>query len=262
MNTNRPTVLSLSGHDPTGGAGIQADIEAIVSHHCHALSVITALTEQDSHNVKTIYHQPSEHIVKQAQTLLADIPVDMIKVGLLGHTDTVNAIHKILKTNPNIPVVFDPVLAAGGGKDFANSDLISLINILILPYTTVITPNSDEARRLTGFKDLTECGLSLLEQGCKFVLITGGHEKSPQVINQLFHDGQCIKSYSWNRLPHSYHGSGCTLAASIAALMAYGLDPITAIGEAQEYTWNALASGFQLGKGQHMPNRLFWVDDE
>ena len=127
----------------------------------------------------------------------------------------------------------------------------------MLPCTTVLTPNSDEVRRLTGLKDLTECGISLLEQGCAYVLITGSHEDTPEVSNRLFHDGNCIETYAWNRLPHSYHGSGCTLAASIAALLAQGLDVLDAISEAQEFTWNALQAGFKPGKGQHIPNRFF-----
>ncbi len=260
--SNYPAVLCFSGHDPSGGAGIQADIETLVSHQCHAVSVITALTEQDTCNIKQLFPQNPSHIISQAMTLLADIPIKAIKIGLLAQAETVLAIHKILEQQPDIPVVFDPVLAAGGGKDIASDELIRVINDSLLPYTTVLTPNSDEARRLTGLHDLTECGLSLLGKGCKYVLITGSHESTPKVSNQLFHDGQCIKTYSWNRLPYSYHGSGCTLAASVAGLLAQGLDVLDAIAEAQAFTWNALNAAYQPGKGQHNPNRLFWVTDE
>lgn len=257
-----PAVLSFSGHDPSGGAGIQADIEVLASHHCHAVNVITSLTEQDTQNVKQLVPQSPENIVSQATTLLADIRVKAIKIGLLGHPDIIEPVQNILKQYPEIPVVFDPVLAAGGGTDLSNDRLIGLINDKLLPYTTVLTPNSVEARRLTGLLDLEECGLALLEKGCDYVLITGTHEDSPHVSNLLFHNGRCIETYSWNRLPHSYHGSGCTLAASIAALIAQNLDVSTAIGEAQEYTWNTLANAYQPGKGQHIPNRFYWVDDE
>ncbi len=255
-------MLTFSGHDPSGGAGIQADIETLVSHRCHPVNVITALTEQDSLNVKKLTPQNPDDIIRQATTLLADIPVKAFKIGLLGHPEAVKAIQYILKQYPNIPVVLDPVLAAGGGTDLSDNQLITLINDLLLPCMTVLTPNSEEARRLTGLVDLEECGLSLLAKGCDYVLITGTHETTPDVSNQLFHDGRCCETYRWNRLPHSYHGSGCTLAASIAALLAQGLDIFQAISEAQEYTWNSLAAGYQPGKGQHIPNRLFWVDDE
>ena len=256
MPTNRPIVLTLSGHDPCGGAGIQADIEAIANHHCHAVSVITALTEQDSLNVKSMIVQKPENIVAQALTLLADIPVKAIKIGLLGHPDIVQSVQIILKQCPGIPVVFDPVLAAGGGADLATKNLITSIAEYLLPYTTVLTPNSLEARRLADLDDLKQCGKSLLGKGCGYVLITGTHESTQTVNNQLFYDLEHCKSYDWERLPYSYHGSGCTLASSIAALLARGFDTISAIEEAQNYTWHALQSGFKPGNGQHMPNRF------
>jgi hydroxymethylpyrimidine/phosphomethylpyrimidine kinase len=262
MSHSYPAVLSLSGHDPSGGAGIQADIETLASHRCHAVNVITCLTEQDSRNVIKLIPQSPTNILSQAITLLSDISVKAIKIGLLGHPDIIESVHSILKQHPEIPVIFDPVLAAGGGTDLSSDRLIELINDLLLPCTTVLTPNSTEARRLTGLSDLKECGLSLLKKGCGYVLITGTHENSTNVSNLLFHNGECIDSYSWNRLPHSYHGSGCTLAASIAGLIAQGLDIPDAVREAQEYTWSALAHGYRPGEGQHIPNRFFWVDEE
>jgi hydroxymethylpyrimidine/phosphomethylpyrimidine kinase len=258
----RPVVLSFSGHDPSGGAGIQADIEAIVSHRCHAASIITVLTEQDTRNVAKLIPQNSDHISSQAKMLLADIPVKAIKIGLLGSLEIALAISNIINQHPGIPVVFDPVLSAGGGTDLADQGLIECIIQNLLPVTTILTPNSEEARRLTGLHDLTECGLCLLDKGCEYVLITGTHETTPEVKNQLFYDGRCLETYPWTRLPFSYHGSGCTLAASMAALIAQGLNAVNAITEAQEYTWNTLNSGYNPGKGQHLPNRFFWVDDE
>ena len=258
----RPVVLSFSGHDPSGGAGIQADIETLSSHQCHSVSVITALTEQDTHNIKKCIPQSSENIISQATTLLADLAVNVFKIGLLGHHETVLAIYALLKQYPNIPVVLDPVLAAGGGACLANERLLSSIIDLLLPCTTVLTPNSHEARQLTGLDSLEECGLKLLAMGCRYVLITGTHEATDVVHNMMFYDGRLWETYSWERLPASYHGSGCTLASSIAALMAHGLDPIQAVAEAQEYTWNSLQSGYQISRGQYLPNRFFWVEGE
>ncbi len=260
MALNRPVVLSFSGHDPCGGAGVQADIEALISHHCHAASVVTALTEQDSRNVKGLIPQSPEAIVSQAMTLLDDLPVKAFKIGLIGHHETAAAIHTLLKQHPQIPVVLDPVLAAGGGAELSNGQLIASIIDLLLPCTTILTPNSEEARKLTGLTDLNDCGLALLDKGCAYVLVTGSHENTPTVNNQLFHDGRYWETYSWDRLPFNYHGSGCTLAASIAGLLAHGLDPLQALMEAQEYTWNTLNAAFKPGKGQHIPNRFFWVD--
>jgi hydroxymethylpyrimidine/phosphomethylpyrimidine kinase len=262
MMTQRPVVLCFSGHDPSGGAGIQADIETLISHRCHAASVITALTEQDSRNVKKIIPQTPADILSQAQTLLDDLPVKAIKIGLIGHHETAEAIHTILKRHRELPVILDPVLAAGGGTPLANDELLAAINELLLPCTTVLTPNSVEARKLAGLEDLHHAALSLLNRGTQYVLVTGTHEQTDAVRNQLFHDGRLIESFNWERLPHSYHGSGCTLAAAVAGLIAHDLDPFNAALEAQEYTWNALNAGYQPGKGQHNPDRLFWMEND
>jgi hydroxymethylpyrimidine/phosphomethylpyrimidine kinase len=256
MTRNRPVVLSFSGHDPSGGAGIQADIETLASHHCHAASVITALTEQDTVNVKKLIPQHPDNIVSQALTLLNDLPVKAFKIGLIGHHESAIAIHSIIKAYPHIPVIFDPVLAAGGGTELSNDLLLTAMIDLLLPCTTVLTPNSQEARKLSKLSDLYECGLMLLSKGCDYVLITGTHESTPSVSNQLFHAHRCVETYTWKRLPASYHGSGCTLASAIAALMAHGLNPLQSVAKAQEYTWLSLNTAYRPGKGQHIPDRL------
>ena len=257
---NRPVVLSFSGHDPSGGAGVQADIETIISHQCHACSVITALTEQDSSNVKKLIPQKPQDIIDQAHTVLNDYKVKAIKIGLIGHPETASAIQSILIQYPHIPVILDPVLAAGGGTSLANEQLIDIIIERLLPLTTILTPNSEEARLLAKKTDLSDCGQVLLDKGSEYVLITGTHEQSTTVNNQLFQTNDKTETFSWDRLKENYHGSGCTLASSIAALIAHGLDPFTAISEAQEYTWNALASAYHPGRGQFNPNRLFWME--
>ncbi len=260
MPITRPAVLCFSGHDPSGGAGVQADIETLVSHRCHAASIITALTEQDTCNVKKLLPQSPADIISQANTILADLDIKAFKIGLIGHHDTAKAIHAILQAHPQIPVVLDPVLAAGGGAAMADRPLIDAITTLLLPCTTLLTPNSHEARKLTGRADLDLCGLDLLDKGCRFVLITGTHEATSAVSNRLYHDRRCLETYHWDRLPENYHGSGCTLAASIAGLLAQGLTPVQAASEAQEYTWNALYHGYRPGKGQHNPDRLYWME--
>lgn len=240
---------------------MQADIETLVSHQCHAASVITALTEQDSRNVKKLIPQNPDDIISQANTLLDDLPVSAFKIGLIGHPETAAALHEILKQHPHVPVILDPVLAAGGGTELSSRQLIDNIIELLLPCTTVLTPNSEEARKLAGLADLDQCGLALLDKGCDYVLITGTHETTPAVSNQMFHDQRCLETFTWDRLPASYHGSGCTLASAIAALIAHGLEPFQAVLEAQEYTWNALNAAYRPGQGQYNPNRFFWMED-
>jgi hydroxymethylpyrimidine/phosphomethylpyrimidine kinase len=255
----RPVVVSFSGHDASGGAGIQADIETITSYHCHAASIITCLTEQDTKNVAEIVPQNPNHIRNQAKRLLDDLPVHAFKIGLIGHVDTVQVIYEIIKNHPLIPVVLDPILAAGGGTNLANDDLLTAMRELLLPLTTVLTPNRAEARRLTGLENLDECGLKLLNLGCEYVLMTGADEAVDSVENQLFHVSH-RENYTWAKLPETYHGSGCTLASSIASLLALGVEPKQAINDAQEYTWQSLKSGYRTGAGQMNPNRFFWRD--
>jgi len=261
MSKNRPVVLSFSGHDPSGGAGVQADIETFISHQCHACSVITALTEQDSRNVKKLIPQKPQDIIDQAHTVLNDFQVSAIKIGLIGHHQTAEAIQSILLEYNHIPVILDPVLAAGGGSSLSNEQLIDTIIDKLLPCTTILTPNSEEARILAKQSDLSSCGEALLAKGCDSILITGTHEQSKSVDNQFFQQNGKVETFSWNRLNHEYHGSGCTLASAIAALIAHGLDPFTAVSEAQDYTWNSLDNAYHPGQGQFNPNRLFWMEN-
>ncbi len=260
MTIIRPVVLCFSGHDPSGGAGIQADIETIFSHCCHPASVITCLTEQDSRNVKKLIPQHPDDIISQAETLLADFDVAAIKIGLIGSASAARAIAHVLAQCPGMPVVLDPVLAAGGGTELAGQELIDALVELLLPLTTIVTPNSAEARHLSGQQDLRDCARWLQQKGAEHVLITGTHEDSKLVHNRLFMPDNLSETFNWERLPHSYHGSGCTLASAIAALLARGLDMFTAVNEAQEFTWQALAAAYRPGHGQHNPNRLFWMD--
>ena len=129
--------------------------------------------------------------------------------------------------------------------------------------TTVLTPNSVEARLLAPEADtLDACAFALLDRGAEYVLLTGTHENTPHVVNAIYHAHRLMESFTWDRLPHSYHGSGCTLAACTAGMMAHGLEPFHAVHEAQEFTWNALQHGFLPGMGQHFPDRLFWAKQD
>jgi len=265
MNTNEtlPVVMTLSGNDPTGGAGIQADIETLSSMGCHAAPVITTLTVQDTQDIKSYATIETDMLIQQARAVLEDMAIDAFKIGLLGSVETVEAVHTILTDYPDIPVVLDPVLISGGGSNLADDDIIEAMVNLLFPLTTLITPNSTEARLLAPEADtLDACAQVLQELGCEYVLITGTHENSREVINRLYGDQQLLESYHWERLPDSYHGSGCTLASGIAGLLANGMDMPTAVNEAQEYTWESLRQGYRLGMGQLVPNRLFWARPE
>ena len=261
--TNIPVVMCFSGLDSTGGAGLQADIEAITSMGCHSAPVATALTVQDTQEVRHFEATDAMLLIEQTRTVLEDIPISAFKLGMLGSVANIEAIHSILLDYPDIPVVLDPVLSGGGGGGLITEGMLDALITLLLPQTTVLTPNSIEARALAQQADSLEaCAQELLEAGCEYVLITGTHENTQHVENSLYANHRLLETFSWERLPHHYHGSGCTLASAIAGLLAQGLDPFAAIHEAQEYTWQCLKQGFRAGMGQHIPNRLFWARGE
>jgi hydroxymethylpyrimidine/phosphomethylpyrimidine kinase len=264
-----PIVLTFSATDPSGGAGMQADILTIASMGCHPLSVVTAVTVQDTSGVDDVMPIDAECVADQARAVLEDMQVAAFKIGLLGSVENIAAIAEIISDYPDVPLVFDPILASGRGDELANEDMRDAMRELLLPQTTILTPNSIEARRLIqddenedDHPSLIECAKRIIQLGCEYVLVTGTHENTPKVINTLYGARGVVRSDNWPRLPGIYHGSGCTLAAAIAALLANGLSVEEAIKEAQEYTWQALQYGFRPGMGQHIPDRLFWARDD
>jgi hydroxymethylpyrimidine/phosphomethylpyrimidine kinase len=264
-----PIVLTFAASDPSAGAGMQADILTIASMGCHPLTVVTAITVQDTSGVDDVQSVDAELVMNQARTVLEDMPVAAFKIGLLGSVENIAAIAEIISDYPDIPLVFDPVLSSGRGDELANEDMLDAMRELLLPQTTILTPNSLEARRLIQDEDneednpdLAECAKRIIQLGCEYVLITGTHENTPKVINNLYGEHGLIRSDSWPRLPGIYHGSGCTLASAIAALLANGLPMEEAVREAQEYTWETLKYGFRPGMGQHIPDRMFWARDD
>ena len=269
MSEQFPLVMSFAATDPSGGAGLQADLLTISSMGCHPLSVVTAITVQDTSGVEDVLPIDPEWVVDQARAMLEDVPVAAFKIGMLGSVENIAAIAEVMADYPDIPLVLDPVLASGRGAELVNDDMLDAMRELLIPQSTIITPNSMEARRLAMNDDdenddpsLDECAKRLLQMGCEYVLITGTHEQTPKVINTLYGERGMLRSDSWARLPGIYHGSGCTLAAAIAALLAQDVDVPEAVKEAQEYTWQTLNAAFRPGMGQHIPDRLFWARGE
>lgn len=253
--------MCFSGLDPTGGAGIQADIETLFSTGCHCLPVITANTVQTTQNALTVRPVDATLIVQQARAVLEDIPVACFKVGLTASPATVEVLHTLFKDYPEIPVVLDPVVRAGGGFEFGGAEIIAAIRNLLVPLTTVLTPNTDEIKLLAPSADNVDaCANELMDLGCKNVLLTGTHAATPDVVNKLFSAHQQITLYTWPRLEHSYHGSGCTLAAALSGGLAHKLSLPEAAQLAQRFTWESLNHGRRIGFGQHVPNRSAWQD--
>lgn len=251
----RPIVLCIGGHDPTGGAGIQADIETVTALGGRATTLVTALTAQDTHNVAARWPTPAPAFAKQFDQLVADIDTAAIKIGMPGDAALVVELARRLR-DVGGPVVLDPVLAAGGGFDLADQRLVDVVREQLLPRCTLVTPNRAEARRLSGCNDSDAAVEALLDAGAGAVLLTGADEAvGDRVINRLSTTGR-QRDYSWRRLPGGYHGSGCTLASACATLLAHGRALDDAVGDAQSFTHRALERAIVAGRGQRLPERL------
>lgn len=255
MKSSPPLVLCLSGHDPVGGAGIHADIEAIGACGGHALTVITAHTVQDTTNVLRVVPIAPLLIAQQIETLANDCEIAAIKIGLLGDAEQIAPLVQWIQRLQK-PVVLDPVLRAGGGSNLASAALIAAVIEQLLPHVTLLTPNAAEARRLApGHVSLEDCAEHLLSTGCKNILITGGDEAGETVINTWHRRELPPKTYEWTRMPETFHGAGCTLAAACAAFLAQGLDTGMALQQAQQYTQDSLERAVRIGQGRRIPGR-------
>jgi len=251
--------MCFSGLDPTGGAGIQADIETLFSAGCHCLPVITANTVQTTENALAVTPVEATVLVAQARAVLEDIPVQCFKIGLTASVACIEVLHTLLLDYPQVPVVMDPIVRAGGGFEFSSEDILAAMRSLLIPLTTVLTPNTEEIKQLAPSADNVDaCANELLDLGCKNVLLTGTHATTADVINRLYTAHQQTVLYSWPRLIHSYHGSGCTLAAAVAAGLAHKLSVPESAQRAQRFTWESLSHGIRAGFGQHLPNRSAW----
>jgi len=253
--SSRPLVLCLSGLDPSGGAGLQADIESVAALGGHALGVVTALTVQDSRNVARVVPTDPELLRQQIDALLDDSPPQAVKLGLLGDVQQLEPLLDLLRACP-VPLVCDPVLRAGGGARLLDPAAAQALRETLFPAVTLLTPNAAEARLLCPqAPDRDACGEALLHAGCAHVLITGGDEPGDSVVNTWYAPGRPPLRYEWPRLPETFHGAGCTLAAAAATLLARGLEMGEALQQAQEWTQASLRRAFSVGRGRRIPGR-------
>ncbi|MEJ2754974.1 MAG: hydroxymethylpyrimidine/phosphomethylpyrimidine kinase [Gammaproteobacteria bacterium] len=251
-----PIVMCFSGLDPTGGAGIQADIETCLTLGVHCTPIITALTVQDTRNASHSEAVNPNTLIAQARAVLEDIPVNVFKVGLINSHTVAQALHTLFTDYADIPVIFDPVLSAGGGHPFGNEQLIEQVRTFLLPHTHLLLPNIDEAKKLAPEADTLEaCAHELMDSGCEYVLITGTHAHSTKIEHQLYGHNQLMQSFDCERLPNTYHGSGCTLASAVACHLAHGLNITQSCREAQTFTFRTLKHAKRLGMGQLIPHR-------
>ncbi|PAU77362.1 bifunctional hydroxymethylpyrimidine kinase/phosphomethylpyrimidine kinase [Halomonas salipaludis] len=272
-NRQLPAVLVMAGHDPTGGAGLVADAEAISACGAWPLTIATALTVQSSADVTTVMPCDPDAMRNMAAAL-DEFSVAAIKVGLVASLESLDAVVDIVRRYPGVPLVMDPVLKAGGGRELSSLELRDAFRERLLPLVDIITPNRSELARLASDDLLsdTDRAIELLSLGCQAVLVTATDDPLPgsdrrQVIHTL-HTPDEGRQWHWPRLPGRFHGSGCTLAAALAARLACGERLMPACEQAQRYTWESLEHAWlpapQRPEGQALPRRLWrhpaWSD--
>lgn len=258
-----PVVMTFSSLDSSGGAGISADVEAIISQGCHCAPVASCLTIQDSVDMSAIIPMDESLLIQCARAILEDMPVAAFKVDLLGSSESIEALHSIFYDYQSVPLVYQPVLVSQDGTELVEDEVIESIRQFILPLTRVVTVNRNEAALLVPEAD-NEVAMAngLMDLGAEYILITGAEHGHSNRLNRLFYNRREIDRYEWAQLPHSYKGAGNTLSATLAALLSMGLDPLSAVREAQNFTWQSLNSARRIGMGRLFPNRLFWAVDE
>jgi len=247
----KPQILVFSGLDPSGGAGIQADIQAITALGCHPLPVLTCLTVQDTHNVYGAEPVDPDLIHRQLLHLENDVPIHAVKTGALGDADVIGVLAEFLANHNGLPYVLDP---AGGG-DLADEQLTDAMLEQLFPLASVVTPNGPELAQLGNANDEVTAAGNLLAQGCASVLATGGHGAGEGITNRLFRTAETEKSWQLERIGGEYHGSGCTLAAGISAGLARGEALESAIETGQAFVGGSIRRALKVGGGYPVPDR-------
>ncbi len=248
------TVLSIAGSDPSGGAGIQADLKTFCAYKVYGMAAITALTSQNTVGVDDVYPVPSAFLIKQLKAIYEDIRIDAVKIGMLGTMENVAAISQFLEDTKISNVVLDPVLISTSGWTLLEEDAIRLLKEALFPHCTIVTPNLMEASILTGIKvtdvnSMKEAATDIFNKtGVQNVLIKGGHLEGK--ATDILFDGKKFETYEAPRVPKPAHGTGCTLSAAIAAGLARGFDLKTSVSKAKDYVLKGIKNGFDdIGKG-------------
>lgn len=259
-------VLSIAGSDSGGGAGVQADIKTISAHHCYAMSVITAITAQNTVGVSAIHPVPVSFVQQQLEAVLSDIGTDSIKIGMLFSPELIETVANQLARFKATNIVLDPVMVAQSGDQLIEDDAIDALKNKLIPISDLITPNLPEASVLLGrdIKDrheLQRAAIDLTELGCTNVLIKGGHlaEEDSDDLLYLGNEKQTITLPVRRIETNNNHGTGCTLSSAIASGLAKGLSMEQAVRQAKDYITGAITSGarYQIGKG-HGPVDHFY----
>ncbi len=261
----RPNVLSIAGSDPSGGAGIQADLKTFAALGCHGMAVVAALTAQNTKGVAGVHVPPADFVAAQIDAVFADISVAAVKIGMLANGAVVEAVADRLRAHGPPFIVLDPVLVATSGDSLGAPDVVDAMLRRLVPLAGLVTPNAPEAARLTGLprprdaEGLGALARALHASGARAVLVKGGHLEGDTSQDALFADGK-LRVYSAPRVAtRNTHGTGCTLSSAIAAYVAQGLALEDAVGAAKDYLTGALreSAALKVGGG-HGPVNHFW----
>ncbi|MEM7651507.1 MAG: bifunctional hydroxymethylpyrimidine kinase/phosphomethylpyrimidine kinase [Pseudomonadota bacterium] len=256
-----PKVLSIAGSDPSGGAGIQADLKTFSALGVYGMSVITALTAQNTKGVSAVEMVAPEFLRAQLEAIFDDIAVHAIKIGMIGTAENAHVIADILEKYKPSNVVLDPVMVATSGDSLVSNDAVEAIKTRLIPLADVITPNISEAEKLSrkAVLDMERAAKDLIPLGAKAVFLKGGHLKGEEAIDVLATPSS-LEIFSAPRvLTSNTHGTGCTLSSAIAARLAHGDSLAEACGAAKAYLTGALKAGDTLGVGHgNGPVHHFW----
>jgi len=258
-------VLSIAGSDPSGGAGVQADLKSFAALGCYGMAVITALTAQNTRGVTGVHLPDAAFVARQIDAIFDDISVDAVKIGMLGSGAIVEAVAASLARHKARNIVLDPVLVATSGDSLGAPDVIEAMRHTLMPLACLVTPNIPEAMRFTGhgepgdLTDLVAMAQAMMAQGARAVLVKGGHMEGAQASDVLF-DASGRHIFTQPRvITTNTHGTGCTLSSAIAAELAKGAALPQAVERAKAYLTQALRSASQLDVGHgHGPVNHMW----
>lgn len=250
--------LTIAGTDPSGGAGIQADLKTFQELKSYGMSVITSVVAQNTTGVQAIHHIPLDMIEKQLEAVFSDMPVHAMKSGMIANIEMMDVIQKQIK-DKDIPYVIDPVMVATSGDALIDEDAKNYLRKHLLPLATIVTPNIPEAEFLTGKTIATEAEMTeaakiiVHEYGAGAALIKGGHLTGDAI--DFLYDGKEVTSFSEQRiLTKNTHGTGCTYSAAITAYLSHGRSLIHAVEKGKSFVTAAIKQSFDLGEGSGPTN--------
>lgn len=265
LNTpSPPVVLTIAGFDPSGGAGIAADLKTFAAHNCYGVAAITALTVQNTQSVSGVHPVEARVLKESVLAILADGRVKAIKIGMLGNRDTAEAVCEVLNENPSLPAVLDPVLRSSTGRELVDPAGFEFLRAHLLDRVSVITPNLEEAAAITGTKvqnqdDMKAAARRLLEMRARAVVVTGG---GAEKAIDVFCDASELQTFVADRIkPDNTHGTGCTFSSAVAANLALGRQLRDAVVLAKAYVTEAIRKAYATGPGRLPLNHLYRMQE-